>query len=92
MTRRQRLTPTVSRSAVAFEVLNSSWAQSNSTGSEDADIKLRHFVFTFFGLHEGIAHRGKNLEFLAVGIHAELLPKGPFEDVIEYIELLNAGS
>ncbi len=65
------------------EIQNSEWA---------AGTDLRHFVVSLMALHPGIEHRGKNLELLAQSIHIELFPPCPYDDVVAYIDTVNAMS
>ncbi len=76
----------------AFEVLNSTWSQTVAADRASSCIEqtrsLRHFVFTFFGRHEGIDNRGKHFECLSHHIGATLLPAGSFLDVVDYVDQL----
>lgn len=65
-----------------YEVFNSDWS--------DFDPTSRHLIFTFLGLNPGVTEGGMNFECLAQDVTVEFFPSGPFEDILEYIDLLEA--
>ena len=73
-----------------YEVANSSWIAGLDPSNSSDPSQLRHIIFTFLGVDPVVSTAGRHFECLVEGINASLVSSGPFEDVIEYIDLLDA--
>ncbi|MEL6107274.1 MAG: hypothetical protein AAFU85_14635 [Planctomycetota bacterium] len=51
---------------------------------------LRHFVVTFLGIEPGVCEGGRHFECVAEDMHVEFFREGSFDDILDYIDLVDA--